>query len=41
MPGNQHAAAHERNHDLRQATDKAHRRADGIDHKVGLGTHAR
>ena len=40
VTGNQHAAAHQRDHDLRQTADKAHRRADGIDHKVGLGTHA-
>ena len=40
MAGNQHAAAHERNHDLRQATDKADRGSDGVDHKVGLGAHA-
>ena len=41
VTGDQHAAAHQRDHDLRQTADKAHRRADGIDHKVGLGTHAR
>ena len=39
VTGNQHAAAHERNHDLRQTADKAHRGADSIDHKVGLGAH--
>ena len=41
VTGNQHAAAHKRDHDLRQTADKAHRGADGIDHEVGLGTHAR
>ena len=41
MTGNQHTAAHQRDHDLRQTADKAHRRADGVNHKVGLGTHAR
>ena len=41
VTGNQHAAAHKRNNDLRQTADKAHRGADSIDHKVGLGTHAR
>ena len=41
MPGNQHAAAHQRNHDLRQTADKANRGADGVNHKVGLGAHAR
>ena len=41
VTGNQHAAAHKRNNDLRQTADKAHRGADGIDHKVGLGAHAR
>ena len=41
MPGNQHAAAHQRDHDLRQTADKAHRGADGVNHKVGLGAHAR
>ena len=41
MPGNQHAAAHQRDHDLRQAADKAHRGTDGVNHKVGLGAHAR
>ena len=39
MPGNQHAAAHKRNNDLRQTADKAHCGADSIDHKVGLGAH--
>ena len=41
VAGNQHAAAHNRNHDLCQAADKAHRGANGVNHKVGLGTHAR
>ena len=40
VAGNQHTAAHNRNHDLCQAADKAHRGADGVNHKVGLGTHA-
>ena len=40
VTGDQHAAAHERNHDLRQATNKANRGSDGVDHKVGLGAHA-
>ena len=39
MTGNQHAAAHKRNNDLRQTADKAHCGADSIDHKVGLGAH--
>ena len=39
VTGNQHAAAHKRNNDLRQTADKAHRGADSIDHKVGLGAH--
>jgi len=41
VTGDQHAAAHERNHNLRQATNKANRGSDGVDHKVGLGAHAR
>ena len=41
VTGDQHAAAHERNHNLRQTADKANRGSDGVDHKVGLGAHAR